>query len=177
MNTILVTVLLATAVAGPAQDPMMPAPPAELKALNWMLGDFNTDLKMYEPGQAEGMPMPGTVSAKMSLGDVYIESRFEADMGGMKTTGLQMTTYEPAKKEFVAWWFDSMAPGVLELRGKLTGQVLVLVSKPIEIPGMPGKHAFRATNGLKGPGKVLFRLEMNSGQGWYKMMEGMMTKK
>jgi hypothetical protein len=176
MNTILTAVLLATAIA-PAQDPMMPAPPPELKALNWMLGDFNTDLKMYEPGQTEGMPVPGTTTAKMSLGDVYIESRFEADMGGMKMTGLQMTSFDPATKEYVAWWFDSMAPGVLELRGKLTGQVLVLTSKPIEIPGMPGKHAFRATNGLKGPGKFLFRLEMDSGEGWYKMMEGMMTKK
>lgn len=176
MTTLVASIVLAVAVA-PAQDPMMPAPPAELKALNWMLGDFTSDLKMYEPGQTEGAPMPGSTSAKMSLGDVYIESRFEADMGGMKMTGLQMTTYEPAKKEFVAWWFDSMAPGVLELRGQLNGQVLTLVSKPIEIPGYPGKHAFRATCGLKGAGKYLFRLEMDSGEGWYKMMEGMMTKK
>ena len=176
MTTLFSTLLMAVAIA-PAQDPMMPAPPAELKALNWMLGDFDTDLKMYEPGQTEGVPVPGTTSSKMSLGDVYIEGRFEADMGGMKMTGLQMTTYDPATKEYVAWWFDSMAPGVLEMRGQLKGQVLTLVSKPIEIPGMPGKHRFRATNGLKGPGKYLFRLEMDSGEGWYKMMEGMMTKK
>jgi hypothetical protein len=175
--TSLLTALVLTVAAAPAQDPMMPAPPAELKSLNWMVGDFTTDFKMYEPGQTEGVPIPGSISSKMSLGDVYIESRFEADMGGMKMTGLQMTSYDPAKKEYMAFWFDSMAPGVLELRGKLTGQVLTLVSKPIEIPGMPGKHAFRATNGLKGAGKVLFRLEMNSGQGWYKMMEGMMTRK
>jgi hypothetical protein len=88
-----------------------------------------------------------------------------------------MTSYDPAKKEYVAWWFDSMAPGVLEMRGQLTGQVLVLKSQPIEIPGMPGKHAFRATYGLKGSGKYLFRLEMNSGEGFYKMMEGMMVRK
>lgn len=176
MTTLLVSLVVATSVAVP-QDPMMPAPPAELKALNWMLGDFTSDFKMYEPGQTEGMPMPGSISAKMSLGDVYIESRFEADMGGMKTTGLQMTSYDPAKKEYVAWWFDSMAPGVLELRGQLKGQVLTLVSKPIEVPGVPGKHRFRSTDGLKGPGKILFRLEMDSGQGWFKMMEGTMTKK
>jgi hypothetical protein len=175
--TLLVTALVLATSFAPAQDPMMPAPPAELKAISWMLGDYTTDLKMYEPGQTEGVPVPGTTTAKMSLGDVYIESRFEADMGGMKMTGLQMTSYDPAKKQYVAWWFDSMAPGVLEMRGSLTGQVLVLKSEPIEIPGMPGKHAFRATYGLKGAGKYLFRLEMNSGQGFYKMMEGMMTKK
>ncbi len=176
MTTLIASLVLAVAIA-PAQDPMMPAPPAELKALNWMLGDFTTDLKMYEPGATEGTPVPGSTTAKMSLGDVYIESRFEADMGGMKMTGLQMTSYDPATKEYVAWWFDSMAPGVLELRGKLKGQVLVLTSKAIPVPGYPGKHKFRATNGLKGAGKYLFRLEMDSGQGWYKMMEGMMTKK
>lgn len=176
MTSLMTALVLAVAIA-PAQDPMMPAPPAELKNLAWMLGDFNADLKMFEPGQTEGAPMPGSTTAKMSLGDVYIESRFEADMGGMTMTGLQMTSYDSAKKQYVAWWFDSMAPGVLEMRGRLTGQVLVLKSEPIEIPGMPGKHAFRATYGLKGAGKYLFRLEMNSGEGFYKMMEGMMTKK
>jgi hypothetical protein len=176
MHTLLAAVLLATPFATPSQDPMMPAPPKELKAISWMLGDYTSDLTMYEPGKAEGSPSPGTVSSKMSMGDMYIESRFTADMGGMAMTGLQLTSYDAAKSEYVAYWFDSMAPGVLELRGKLKGQVLTLVSKPGPIPGMPGKHAFRATYGLKGGGKYLFRLEMNSGDGFHKMMEGLNTK-
>lgn len=176
MHTILTTVLLATALASPTQDPMMAPPPKELKALAWMLGDFTSNLTMYEPGKAEGSPSPGTISSKMSLGDMYIESRFTADMGGMKMTGLQLLSFDAAKGEYMAYWFDSVGPGVLELRGKLKGQVLVLVSKPIAVPGMPGKHAFRATAGLKGRGEYLFRLEMNSGQGFYTMMEGMNTK-
>lgn len=53
---------------------------------------------------------------------------------------------------------------------------MTLVSKPGPIPGMPGKHSFRATYGLKESGKYLFRLEMNSGKGFQKMMEGLNTK-
>lgn len=176
MQTVIATLLFATVIGGTGQDPMMPAPPKELKALSWMLGDHTSDLMMYEPGKAEGSPSPGTVKSAMTMGDMYIESHFTADMGGMPMTGRQLTTFDPAKGEYVAYWFDSMAPGVLELRGKLKGQVLTLVSKPRPIPGMPGKHSFRATYGAKGIGKYLFRLEMNSGRGFTKMMEGMNTR-
>lgn len=176
MHTLLTAALLASTFANSSQEPMMPPPPKELKALGWLLGDFTSDLKSFEPGKAEGSPSPGTVKSTMSMGDMYIESRFTADMGGMPMTGVQLTTYDAAKREYVAYWFDSMSPGVLELRGQLKGSVLTLVSKPAAIPGMPGKHSFRATSGLKGAGKYLFRLEMNSGQGFSKMMEGMNTK-
>jgi hypothetical protein len=132
---------------------------------------------MFEPGSSQGAPMKGTVTTTDSLNGMWLESRHEGDMGGMPMKGIQMTSYDPVKKQYMAYWFDSMGPGALEMWGSLKGQTLILVSKPIAIPGMPGKHAFRATNSLKGAGKLFMRIEMNSGKGWGTMIEGMMTRK
>ncbi len=177
MTTMLTAIVLASAMAAPAQDPMMGVPPKELKSLFFMVGDFDCDFQMWEPGGTTPMPMKGTISTMESLSGMYLESRHEGDMGGMVMKGLQMTSYDAAKKQYMAYWFDSMGPGALEMWGTLNGQTLTLVSKPVEIPGMPGKARFRATSSMKGVGKVLFRLEMDMGQGWGKMIEGMMTKK
>jgi hypothetical protein len=180
MKTLFVSLAVAmafsTTIAGSKQGPPMPTPPKELKLINWLKGDWDANLSMFENGKNIGTSK-GPVSAADSLGGMYLESKFEVDMGGMKMTGLQLTTYDSNRKEFVAYWFDSMAPGLLEMRGKLSGQTLVLTSKPTAFPGMPGKNAFRATNSLKSATTVLFRLEINSGKGWSKMMEGMMTRK
>ena len=181
MKSIFAAILLATAIVASgrvSQEAMpMPQPPKELKALSFLKGEWDVDLKMYEPGKKTPTPTKGSVTAADSLDGMYIESRFEADMGGMPFKGLQMTTYDPIKKKFQAYWFDSMGPGGLEFLGSLKGQTLVLTSKAVEMPGMPGKHALRSTNSLKGPGKMFMRVEMNSGKGWSTMIEGMMTKK
>jgi hypothetical protein len=163
----------ASAVSSP-QGPM--PPPKELGAISFLKGTWDVDLKMFDQGKEMGA-VKGTIVTSDALGGMYHETRYDTDMGGMPMTGIQLTTYDPAKKEYLAYWFDNMGPGGLEMRGKLKGQTLILVSKPIEIPGMPGKHAFRATSSMKGVGKVLFRLEMDSGKGWGKMLEGTMSRK
>jgi len=154
----------------------MPKPPAELKKVGWLKGNWDADLKMFEGGKQVGTAK-GPVNTTDSLGGMYLETRFESNMGGMAMKGLQMTSYDAAKKQYMAYWFDNMGPGGLELWGSLKGHTLVLVSKPVAIPGMPGKHAFRSTNAMKSANTMMFRLEMNSGKGWGKMLEGTMTRK
>ncbi len=179
MRALLAVFVFAAVTIAPGQDPeagpMMP-PPKELKALYFMKGEWDADLKMFEPGKPP-LPFKGTVKTGDALRGMWIETRHDSDMGGMPMQGLQMTSYDPGKKKYMAYWFDSVGPGGLELWGSLKGQTLVLTSDRVEIPGMPGKHAFRATTSLKGAGKLLFRLEMNSGKGWHPMIEGTMTKK
>jgi len=158
------------------QGPPMPKPPAELRKIGWLKGSWDADLKMFEGGKQVGTAK-GPVNTTDSLGNMFLETRFESNMGGMAMKGLQMTSYDPAKKQYVAFWFDNMGPGGLELWGSLKGQTLVLTSKPVAVPGMPGKMAFRSTNAMKGANTMMFRLEMNSGKGWGKMLEGTLTRK
>ena len=180
MRTIIAAVVLATAIAYAGQDPQQPmaaTQPKELRALSCMMGTWDADLKMYEPGSMQATPLKGTVVTAATLNGMWIEARHEAVMGEMPMKALEMTCYDAAKKQYRTYWFDSTGPGGLEFLGTLKGQTLVLLSKPEEIPGMPGKSTFRSTTSMKGAGKLLFRLEINSGKGWSKMIEGTMTRK
>jgi hypothetical protein len=180
MKSFFATMLLAIALSALGQEQeqgMMMPPPPELKALWFLKGEWDADLNMFEPGKKTPTPFKGSVTTADALNGMWIETRHDSNMGGMPMKGLQMTSYDPGKKKFMAFWFDSMGPGGLELWGSLKGQTVVLTSKRVEIPGMPGRHAFRATTSLKGPGRLLFRLEMNSGKGWGTMIEGTMTRK
>jgi hypothetical protein len=153
-----------------------PVPPKELKLLGWMKGTWDADLKMYEGGKMIG-EAKGPVATVDALGGMYLQTDFETDMGGMIMKGLQLTSYDSNSKEYMAFWFDSMAPGLLEMRGKLKGQTLIMTSKMTSFPGMPGKMAFRSTSSMKSATKMVFRLEMNTGKGWGKMLEGTFTRK
>ena len=178
MNALLLAVAVAATIA-PPQDPpegMMLTPPPELDALDWMMGDFDFNMEMPMPGEDEGVPVPGTSSTHKTMGGMWLETRHAADFGGMKMTGMQLMSYDMEAKEYVSYWFDSLGPGSLEMRGKLKGQTLVMESKMASFPGMPGKSAYRATYSMKGRGKVFFRLETDTGTGWGVMVEGMMTR-
>lgn len=171
--------LAALAVSAPVsgvQGPMPAPPTAELKKIGWLKGNWEAELKMFEGGKEMGVTK-GPVGTNETLGGMYFETNFQSDMGGMNMQGLQLTSYDSSKKQYVAYWFDSMGVGVLEMRGTLKNGVLIMSSKPTVFPGMPGKMAFRSTNAMKGANKMLFRLEMNNGKGWGKMLEGTMTRK
>jgi len=156
------------------QEPM--AAPAELKQIEFMNGSWTVDLEAYNEGASMGK-VTGSATTGPAMNGMYLETRHEADMMGMNFKGLQLTSYDPEAKEYVAWWFDSVAPGVLELRGALKDKTLTLVSKPVSFPGMPVKTAYRVTQGQTSPTKLSFLMETNPGTGWTKMMEGTMSKK
>lgn len=177
MNAVLISVAIATTITQPLDPQEMMAPPQELNALSWMMGDFDANLEMFMPGQDEGMPVPSTSSTHKTMGGMWLETRHTADMGGMKMTGMHMLSYDAEAKEYMSYWFDSVGPVMGEMRGQLKGQTLVLQSEMLSVPGVPGKSAYRATYSMKGRGKVLFRLEVDNGSGFGVMLEGMMARK
>lgn len=182
MQSIVAMIAVWSVAHAPFQDPQpgmaAPPPPKELGALGWLMGEWDADFKMYSPGGTAAVPVNGTVTYGSTLRGMYLESKYDADMGGVPSEGLQLTSYDAAKKQYFAYWFDSMAPGGLEFWGTLKGQTLTLVSKPFSMPGAGAPMVFRSTNSLKAAGKVLFRLEMKSGKGPFAvMMEGFMVRK
>ncbi|MBI5706040.1 MAG: DUF1579 family protein [Armatimonadetes bacterium] len=167
--------LATMALAAPRQEGMMP-PPKELAALNYMLGSFTGKMDFYMGG-----PNPtkskGSVRTAKTMGGMWVEGHHTYDMGGMKMDGRQLLSYDPAKKQYVGYWFDQAAPGAMELSGNIAGGKLVLISKPTPVPGMQGDQVFRATYSKKGAKSYDFRLEMKSGDKWDPMIVGVYTKK
>lgn len=170
----LLSAITAPAMTPPSQDPGM-APPAELKQLDFMIGDWSGKETYHLMGAKTDAT--ATVSFKKALGNRYIMMSHTAKMPQVgNTEGLMLITYDPAKKKFISWWFDSAGPGTVESEGSLEMGSLTSVSKPTMLEGM-GTAAFRSTFTLKGEREMTFHLEMKSGADWTTFIEGSYKKK
>ena len=145
-------------------------PPKELAKVNFMLGTWKGSETMG------GMGGPPSTSRSTVTTVKKLNGRYYSGTHIMKTKegtmeGMHMLTYDPAKKAYVAYWFDSEAAGAMEMTGNFVGKSLVMVSKPMDMPGM-GQQTFRATwtpNGARG---LSFKLEGKAGDKWATYITG-----
>jgi hypothetical protein len=172
MKIFLAAGLLLAAAVTFAQEMMPMAPPKELKRVeSWFVGKWTSTSKMSDMGQGMSTMKGNSVGMKV-LGGMYIQQNHSMNMGKMgKMSGMYIMTYDPAKKQYIAWWYDSSAPGQMEMSGNFQGDKLIMISKPTPIPGMAEPAIMRATWQKKPGNKIQFVLEMKQGDKWGKMME------
>ena len=175
MKLLSILILCICAVSSFAQEMMQPIPKKELEAVSFFAGDW-TGKETFTMGPGNASEGKSTVSGKIVLGGRYISSTHKMMIGsGQEMQGMHMLTYDLDKKKYLGYWFDSAAPGIMEMEGELKGSTLQMISKPTEMPGM-GKVVFRATWTLKGKKDLHFTLEMAEGDKWNKMIEGNYTR-
>jgi hypothetical protein len=150
-------------------------PPKEMSLAAFLLGNWTGSMTFYDQGKTT--KSTGTIVGKRALGGRYVSSDHTYRMGGMTMTGMHLLTYDPSEKAWKAWWFDSAAPGAMELTGDFSGNKLVMTSKPTPIPGMPNPASFRATWVKVSAKKLDFTLEMKGGETWGKVIVGSYSKK
>lgn len=172
MKRLAILPLLLIASFGLSQEMMMPLPTAELKAIEWLNGDFKGDLTFSFGGEAT--KGSGTVKAAMTLNGRYSRAMHTYTMAPNtpEMEGMHMLTYNPDKKKYVATWFDGAGPGSIEMVGDLKDNVLQLTG-PAEMMGQ--KMNMRATYSKK-DGGFGFLLEMEQGGSWMKLIEGTFKK-
>ena len=177
MRFLFVGILLTSAAAYAAQDMMqLPPVPKEFAQANFFLGKWQGTEKVSGMGGAPTTAKATMVGTK-TLDGRYIQSMHTMDMGKMgKMEGMHLLSFDPFKKKFMAYWFDSSAPGVMEMSGGFTGNKLIMVSKPVEIPGMPGKMVMRASWTKVNAKQIEFRLESQQGKSWSPMISGSFRK-
>lgn len=154
----LFAVLFAAVAAIIANAQMMGSkPPAELAKVNFMLGTYRGTETMSGMG---GPPTKtqSTITTVKKLNGHYYSGEHVMKMKQGKMEGMHMLTYDPAKKAYVAYWFDSEAAGAMEMTGNFVGKSLVMTSKAMEMPGM-GRQTFRATWTPSGTRAMTFKLE------------------
>jgi hypothetical protein len=152
-------------------------PPKELQAVNFLIGEFDVEMKFFEPGK-DPVTTTGTVFCSEALGGMYLESTHTYDMGEMSMEGRHFLTYDPAKKKYIGYWFDQAAPGAMEMSGSLkSNALLVMISKPTAVPGMPGLQTFRSTWSVKSDTTIKFLLEVKAGKKWTTVIDGVMTRR
>jgi hypothetical protein len=171
MKNLLALVLCFATIGGVnAQMGSVPTP-SEFKKVAFFAGPWHGSVVM----QGMGMPTTkanGTMNGKVILDGKYIQSMSITKMGKAGTMqGAHLISYDPFKKQFVAYWFDSSSPGVMEMTGNFQGSKLVMTSKPTEIPGMPEPATMRVTWSRPSTAKLEMLLEMKQGDKWVKLIE------
>jgi hypothetical protein len=113
-----------------AQEPPKPGP--EHEQLKKLEGTWDMTMKFG------GQDSKGTMTWKMDLGGLWLSSKCEADMGGMKFHGHGMDSYDAGKKKYVGVWFDSMSTTPMVMEGTFDKEKKTLTMTG-EGPGMDGK--------------------------------------
>lgn len=168
-------VVLCAALCGAQEGFAPPPPPAELKQVAFLLGNWEgKETYTFGEMKSEGT---GNHHIQMALRGRFLESHYKAKSGFMgDSEGRLLLTYDTAAKKFRSWWYDSSDSGNMEMEGNVEGDSLVMISKPTSIPGM-GVETFRATFTKKGDNQLTFVLALKAGDKWEPMIEASYTKK
>lgn len=91
---------------------LMPTP--EHEWLKESVGEW--DFKM----SAGGAEFAGVVTRKLGIGGLWVVNDLDLDFGGAKFAGHGLDTYDPVKKKFVGYWFDSNSATPIASEGELS---------------------------------------------------------
>jgi hypothetical protein len=116
-------VVLAPGLAG-AQE--MPKPAPEMAQLAYFEGNWTCSGKIHATPMGPAGTMTGTVSAKRDLGGFFLTLAITGQGAGMPAfNGVGYETWDPAAKQFVMFWFDSMGSWSRSTSAGVKGNVMV----------------------------------------------------
>lgn len=175
LRPLFTTLLLCLSAPLFAQETMAPVPD-EMKQTDYLVGHWEGTMKM-PTGPGTDMSMKGTIDVDKVLGGRYVREMHKFTGGGMgDMSGMLMLTYDPVAKNWSGWWFDSTAPGAMEMAGQQTGNATVMTSKPTKMAGQTDM-VMRSTWTKLSDTKVSFKLEIQEGDKWTVFMSGDFEKK
>lgn len=158
MRTFATLTVLALASATPAQQPETPKPTPEHQMLKKREGTWTVVMK------AEGTEFKGTAKYTMELGDLWLTSTVEVDMGGMKFAGRGLDGYDPKTKTFTGVWADNMITAPIIMRGTYDAKTKALTSTA-DAPGPDGKPAkWKAVDTQVDDDTIDFKMYINDGK-------------
>jgi len=88
-------------------------PGAAHKALDGMIGTWDTKVTSWMMPGMDPMVSTGTSENKWIMGGRYVEQRFKGDIMGMAFEGIGITGYDNVKKQYFGTWIDSMSTGMM----------------------------------------------------------------
>lgn len=99
----------------PAPDTTLGKTPEHAEVLR-KAGDWLVRCTYYMGGEADPIEVDGRETGQM-LGDLWCNSRFEADMLGSPLQGNGSLGFDPVKKKYVGTWKDSATPFLYTFEG------------------------------------------------------------
>jgi hypothetical protein len=147
-------------------------PPAEIKKLDWMLGEWTTKTSFTMP---EMGPMNVTMTVKCDYDGQFLRQTVINDFDGIKMTETFYLGYDEATKKYVSYAFTNFAPTPRIERGTMTGDVMTMVSDPWTAGGMT--HVSRATQTKLNNDTMKLKLEFQVDGKWVTAMDATISRK
>lgn len=162
---------------GGDKDAPAMGPPEELAKIDFMLGDWDVDVKMRMDPDGEWQQSTAAATVDRPLGGAVQRMSFRGQMMGMDFEGEETISYDRTSKRWVSIWYDNMnARATKSVGGIDGGGNLVFNGKEM----MGAKEVMtRAVCMNKGEGEVFWRMEMSMDNGatWFEHMRLTYTKK
>lgn len=108
--------LSAVAMRDSHQEPQMPQPTEQHRALMRSVGSWEGTMKTWMPDMPE-QSMRCT-EENVAFGPFWMTSTFECDFMGMPYRGQGVTGYDPMTNKFVGTWYDNMKPFLAVMEGE-----------------------------------------------------------
>lgn len=87
------------------------------KALEPMVGSWNTKVTSWMQPGAPPMSSTGTSETRWTMGNRFVEQRFNGSFMDQPFEGLGYTGYDNIKKKYVGTWMDSMGTSIMYMTG------------------------------------------------------------
>lgn len=109
------------------------------------LGSWDAEMKIWAEGQS---PLEAKgVEVNQAVGDLWVTSRFDAEIFGQKFAGSGTFGYDVSRKKYVGTWIDSSSPYVSHMEGSYdkTSNTLTMTTRGKDPSGqeMEGKNTMR----------------------------------
>lgn len=147
--------------------------PAEIKSLDWMIGEWTAAIKW----SMMGMNADGPITWKVEKEGPFMKQSTVMEMLGSKMTESSYLGWDAKKKKYWMHSYTNFAPTPRIEWGEQKGDVMILISDPWEVSSPTGAATVsRSTMTRKGE-EVHFVLEFKNGEKWDKVGEGVFKKK
>jgi hypothetical protein len=114
-------------------------PGAQHKALDGMVGTWDTKVTSWMAPGAPPLESTGVSESRWVLGGRWIEHKFNGSFMNMPFEGIGYTGYDNLKKEFVSTWMDNMSTGAMVSAGSAAKDGKTMDFKSEMIDPMSGK--------------------------------------
>ena len=147
----------------------------EMKLLAGDAGDWDCEIRMFNPDGTSAPPTKGTEKSFM-LGNMWIIGHFKGEMMGMSFEGASQTGFNPDTKKYTGTWVDSMSPHAMTMEGTYDEATKTFTSYGASKDPAGNEMKMKMTTKYNSDGSRLFTMYGEQEGESMKMMEILYTR-
>ena len=115
------------------------APSKEHEYLKRIEGTWKAKTKFWMGPGTDPQESEGTMTAKLIMGDRFLQSNYEGDTPWGPFSGMAVDGYDRISKQYTGFWMDSMGTIMMLFKGDCAGDVRTMMCDFVDPSGKPAK--------------------------------------